>query len=181
MLRFIGGFLILFFGLNGCATKVNTFYDPSAPYDEYQTFCWFDNCQFTIDGPVYVRRDSATVEAFKNAIVDELEQKGYRYDQNNPDFLLYMHIVVEEQETKISSAYETGDSEDWQGAFPIMDWMDQTYVYLKGSIIIDIADANESKMVWRSDVVEYLDVVYDIGDSRLKKGVKKALKKFPPN
>ena len=56
----------------------------------------------------------------------------------------------------------------------------QTYVYLRGSLIIDIADANESKMVWRSDAVEYLDISTDITNSRLKRAVKKTLKKFPP-
>jgi hypothetical protein len=47
-------------------------------------------------------------------------------------------------------------------------------------LIIDIADAIESKMVWRSDAVEYLDISTDIANSRIKRAVKKTLKKFPP-
>ena len=74
----------------GCAVKVNTSYDPSASFKDYETFCWFDNCEFTIDGPFYVNKDSATVKQFQNAIVDELLRKGYTYDQNNPDFLLHL-------------------------------------------------------------------------------------------
>jgi len=169
--------MILF--ISGCAVKVNTFYDQSAPFEDYQTFCWFDNCEFTIDGPVYLKKDSATVNVFKNAIVEELERKGFIYDQNNPDFLLYMHIVVEEKQGKFS--FYSEDSESWEGAYPIGNLVDETYIYLKGSMIIDIADAEESKMVWRSDAVEYLDMHSDISKGGFKKGVKYALKKFPPS
>lgn len=172
---FIGVILLI----SGCAVKVNTFYDQSAPFDTYQTFCWFDNCEFTIEGPVYLKKDSATVNVFKNAIVEELERKGFIYDQDNPDFLLYMHIVVEEQEGKFS--FYSGDSESWEGVFPIGDLVQETYIYLKGSLIIDIADAEESRMVWRSDAVEYLDMQSDISNSQFKKGVTRALRKFPPS
>ena len=160
--------------------KVNTAYDASAPFESYERFCWFDNCQFTIDAPEYIKTDSATVEIYKDAIVQELEDKGYIYDANNPDFLLYMHIVVEEKQTLLASPYTQGDPEDWQGAFPIGNGPSKTYIYLKGSLVIDIADATESRMVWRSDVVEYLDLVTDVTESRLRKGIKKALKEFPP-
>ena len=172
--------LIVIMG-SGCALKVNTSYDATAPYESYERFCWFDNCEFTIDAPDYIKTDSATVEIYKDAIVKELEAKGYIYDANNPDFLLYMHIVMEEQQTLLHSPYAHGDPDDWQGAFPIGDGTSTTYLYLNGSLVIDIADAQESRMVWRSDVVEYLDLVTDVTSSNLRKGVKKALKKFPPD
>jgi len=166
--------------LTSCAVKVNTFYDQTANFANYETFCWFENCEFTIDGPVYLQNDSLTIEVFKSAIVDELERKGYVYDNNNPDFLLHLHVVVEEMEGQMSSPYEY-DTPDWQDAFPLDPWKNEPYVYLKGSMIIDIADAEESKMVWRCDLVEYMDLTADIADSRLKRGVRKGLKKFPPN
>lgn len=173
--------LIFFLLLSGCAVKVNTVYDQAASFDEYQKFCWFENCQFTIDGPVYLQKDSATIEAFKTAIVQELQRKGYTYDQNNPDFLLHMHIVVEEQQGVMTSPYSAGERDEWQGAFPFEIWDNQPYTYLRGSLIIDIADAEASKMIWRSDAVEYLDIKADITDSRLRKGVRRVLKDFPPD
>ena len=180
MLSILSCYVVLVMFGSGCALKVNTAYDASAPFETYERFCWFDNCQFTIDAPEYIKTDSATVEIYKDAIVQELKGKGYIYDANNPDFLLYMHIVMEEKQTLLVSPYTQGDPEDWQGAFPIGDSPSRTYTYLKGSMVIDIADATESRMVWRSDVVEYLDLVTDVTESRLRKGVKKALKEFPP-
>jgi hypothetical protein len=172
-------YLVIFL-FSSCAVKVSTVYDHTASFEDYRTFCWFENCEFTIDGPVYLKRDSASVEAFKQAIVEELERKGYVYDQDNPDFLLHMHVVVEEQQGVLASPYNSGDGTGWQGAFPFEAWEPQSYVYLKGSLIIDIADANDGKMVWRSDAVEYLDITSDISNSRLKRGIKKVLKDFPP-
>lgn len=165
--------------LVSCAVKVNTYYDKTAKYSSYQTFCWFENCEFTVDGPVYLKNDSLTVEVFKAAIIEELEQKGYKYDNNNPDFLLHLHVVVEEKEGLMNSPYSL-DEYDPQDAFPLGLWDDQPYTYLKGSVIIDIADAAESRMIWRSDVVEYMDITTDLTDSRLRRGIKKALGKFPP-
>ncbi len=174
-------FLASLFLLASCAVKVNTQYDRKTTFDHYQKFCWFENCEFTIDGPAYLNKDSASIQSFQAAIVEELERKGYQYDPNNPDFLLHMHIVVEEQEGVLSSPYSSGDAEAWQGAFPFEAWENKTYTYLKGSLLIDIADAAESKMVWRSDAVEYLDLTSDITDTRLRKGVRRALRDFPPD
>ena len=179
-----GGKLVKTLGLllfiSGCAVKVNTYYDEKVSFDDYQSFCWFTQCTFTIDGPEYLKKDSAAVEVFKLAIVEELERKGYNYDANDPDFLLHLHIVVEEQEGILSSPYSQGDPDQWQGSFPFEDWENRPYLYLKGSMIIDIADASESRMVWRSDAVEYLDITTDLSDSQLRNGVRKSLKDFPP-
>ena len=172
-------YLVIFL-FSSCAVKVNTVYDHTASFEDYRTFCWFENCEFTIDGPVYLKKDSATVETFKQAIVEELERKGYVYDQDNPDFLLHMNIVVEEQQGVMTTPYSAGERDDWQGSFPFEIWDNQPYTYLRGSLIIDIADANDGKMVWRSDAVEYLDITADISDSRLRRGVKKVLRDFPP-
>ena len=158
-----------------CAVKVKTVSDQRASFDQYEKFCWFTGCEFTIDGPDYIKKDSATVESFKQAITDELKRKGYVYDENNPDFLLYMQILVKEEETMISTPY---DEDNW--VLEAFDQLEgQPYVYLKGSMIIDIADAEESAMVWRSNAVRYMDLNPDMTEGNIKKGVKQALRKFP--
>ena len=162
--------------LSSCTIKVKTFYDESAPFDQYEKFCWFTGCEFTIDGPDYIKKDSASVDVFRNAITDELKRKGFIYDENNPDFLVYVQILVEEKETVISSPY---DEEDW-GVHAVEQFATQPYVYLKGSMVIDIADAEESNMVWRSDAVSYMTLNPDVTESNIAKGVRQALKKFPP-
>ncbi len=166
--------------LSSCAVKVNTFYDKQVAFDQYQTFCWFTGCQFTIEGPDYLKKDSAAVEAFKQAIVQELNGKGYRYDDNQPDFLLYVQIVVEEQQTLITSPVNVDDAYDWGRTYPQEDFVEDTYVYLKGSMIIDIADAASGRMVWRSDAVRYLALNPEIDSKTIAGGVKRALRKFPP-
>ena len=166
--------------LTSCAAvKVETLYDQETSFDDYKTFCWFTGCEFKIDGPDYIKKDSATVALFQNAIVNELTKKGFIQDEDNPDFLIYMLIVVEEREGQLWSATESFDTFG-DGAFPPGIFMDQTYHYLKGSMIIDIADAATSRMVWRSDAVRYMDINPDLDEKEIQRGVAKALKKFPP-
>ncbi len=170
--------VVVIFFLTSCALKINTVYDEMVLFSDYKTFCWFENCQFTIDGPIYLKRDSVLIESFRVAIVQELERKGYAYTRNSPDFLVHLRIIVEEREGIIGSPYQ---QYAFDGEFPLDIWSNIPYTYLKGSLIIDIADADESKMVWRSDVVEYMNIKSDLAGSRLKRGVRKALKKFPPD
>ena len=60
------------------------------------------------------------------------------------------------------------------------EFVEDLYVYLKGSMIIDIADAASGKMVWRSDAVRYLALNPEIDSKTIAGGVKRALRKFPP-
>ena len=166
--------------LSGCMIKVNTFYDNEASFDDYQTFCWFTGCQFTIEGPDYLKKDSTVVNAFKDAIVNELMEKGFAYNEDNPDFLIYMQIVVEEEQSIIASPVNVDQSYDWGRTYAQEDFVEETYIFLKGSMIIDVADAASSRMVWRSDAVRYLNLMPELDPRSIEVGVKKALKKFPP-
>ncbi len=166
--------------LSGCVSvKVKTIYDETADFENYQTFCWFSGCEFIIEGPDYLKKDSATVEIFKKAIVQELESKGFVRDENNPDFLLYLHVVVEEKEGQVWTPYEGYDDYN-QEYYPLGKFLEQKYYYLEGSMIIDMADAKTSKMVWRSDALRYLDINLNVTDKSIKRGIRMALKKFPP-
>ena len=170
-------FILLF---SSCAVKVNTFYDKTAVFDDYQTFCWFTGCQFTIEGPDYLKKDSAAVDAFKNAIVEELNTKGFTYNEDQPDFLIYVQIIMEEEQTVIASPINVYESYDWGRTYSQDDFVQETYVYLKGSLIIDVADAASGRMVWRSDVVRYLTLKPEMDQRSIAVGVKRALKMFPP-
>lgn len=171
------GIIIL---VNSCASvRVKTLYDQNTDFGKYKTFCWFSGCEFTIQGPSYLKKDSATVELFKTAIVDQLEQKGFTQNENNPDFLLFMHIVVEEREGRVLTPYDLYDEYD-RPYYILEGFGPQTYIYLRGSMIIDIADAKSSEMIWRSDAVQYMDIYPDITEKKVARGIKRALKKFPP-
>lgn len=159
--------------LGSCATRVNTSYDRHADFGRYKTFCWLQGCEFTFTGPAYMN-DSAVINNLKNAIVAEMEKKGFVYDDENPDLLLDFHVTVENRQTNVYRFEE--------GRFLQLDPLDQpdVYYFLEGTLIVDIADSETGQMIWRSNASRYLELNPEMTQKNLGRGIGLVLKKFPP-
>ncbi|MEQ9591951.1 MAG: DUF4136 domain-containing protein [Cyclobacteriaceae bacterium] len=166
-------YLILPLIISSCAVKVHSAYDESVDFTKYKTFCWLNGCEFTFTGPDYLQ-DEEIREKIKEAIVAELESKGFVNDENNPDLLVDFHISVENETSVIY--HHRDDDQYYYQQFP----EEEIINYLKGTIVIDIVDKAESKMVWRSESIGYMDVHPDLTDKNIRKGIASTLKDFPP-
>ncbi len=174
-LKKLAAILALAILFTSCAfVKVNTLYDKNTDFSQYKTFCWLQGCEFTFQGPERLNNPE-TIAIFQNAIIDELAAKGFVHDENDPDFMVDFHIIVEEKSTVLSQHHIYDN--DYVFWYPLND---QVYHYLDGSIIIDIADHKASKMVWRSDAQKYLEQHPDVTEEKIRRAIKLALKKFPP-
>ena len=160
--------------LGSCAVKVNTMQDNSVDFSQYKTFCWLQGCEFTYTGPSYLD-DSLLQETIKGAIIAELAEKGIVRDENNPDLLIDFHITVENESSVIY--HHIDESYDYQ---PLPEIDDEIIHYLKGTMIIDIVDRAQSKMVWRSESINYMDLHPELSEKNIRKGIALTLKKFPP-
>ncbi|WP_339789540.1 DUF4136 domain-containing protein [uncultured Imperialibacter sp.] len=165
--------LVLSLALNGCATRVSTSFDRQADFNRYKTFCWLQGCEFTFTGPGYMN-DSAVVSNLKNAIIKEMEEKGFVYDAENPDLLLDFHVTVENRQTNVYRFEED--------RFLQLDPVDQSdvYYFLEGTLIMDIADRETGQMIWRSSASRYLELNPEMTEKNLRRGIGIVLKKFPP-
>jgi len=169
---FIPLFLVLT-TLSACSVKVHSMFDQSLDFSKYKTFCWLNGCEFTYTGPTYLN-DSLLREKIKSAIVSELESKGLSQNDDNPDLLVDFHISVENESSIIYHHYDDGH-------YNFKPFPEQEVVnYLKGTIIVDLVDKEESRMVWRSEAIGYMDLHPDLSEKNIKKGIKTALKNFPP-
>lgn len=166
-------FLLLFIALSGCAVNLKTTYDHQKDFNSYQTFCWMNGCEFTVTGPDYLS-DEKLRASVKQSIINELEKKGMRYDENNPDLVIDFHITLVEE-----SAIIHHRDEDEPFYYKPMDEM-ETINYLNGTLVIDMADRKEGRMVWRSVVNGYMDTHPELTEENLGKGIRQALKHFPP-
>jgi len=169
-------FIPLFFVfaiLSSCSVKVNSTFDQSKDFSKYKTFCWLNGCEFTYTGPTYLN-DSLLREKIKRAIVSELTSKGLSQNDDNPDLLVDFHISVENESSVIYHHYD--DSHYDFKPFPEQEVVN----YLKGTIIVDIVDKEEARMVWRSVAIGYMDLHPDLSEKNIQKGIKTALKNFPP-
>ncbi len=164
--------------VGACAPiKVKTVYDQKFEFNQFESFCWMAGCEFNIEGPSYLAGDTAVVQSFMNEIKKQLTRKGYRYDDETPDFLLNLHIVAYEKEVSGFTPYHIYGQEN-----DFTPFMEEThYQYLEGSLIIDIANYQTSRVVWRSDVVGYMDDVSGFSKQTIKQVIRKALSQFPPD
>ena len=158
--------------LASCAQiRVHTLGDPGVDFTSYQSWCWLQGCEITYDGPDYLY-DSSTIETVANAVAFEMYQKGYKQEGDSADLFVDFHIVVKEDSAVFSMIHEE-DLPFWNNS------EQEYYHFLRGSLIIQIGDRRAGKMVWRSDTRRLMALRPDIEDNDIRKGVKKALKKFP--
>ncbi len=167
-------FILLIPLFTTCSIKVNTFFDPRVDFSQYDSWCWLKGCDYRIEGLEYINQPEI-IDFLAESIEEEFNEKGLTKDDNDPDFMVDFHIVMTEVETYFNQPFDHTDEFEY---FP--DPRQLKYTFLKGSMVIDIVDHNESKMIWRSDVSRYLDLQQVITKEEIKKAVKKAFKNFPP-
>jgi len=164
--------LILF--LAGCSMNIQNTYDHQVDFSKYKTFCWMSGCEFKFAGPTYLN-DSLLREHLKIAIIDELESKGLRQDTNNPDLLVGFTITVKDEQAIVYHP-----AEDTPVYIRPLDNEREVVNYLKGSLIIGMADSKESRMVWQSHAISYMENNPDLSEKNIRKGIKMVLKNYPP-
>lgn len=165
---------MLMLTLLACSVQTKETYDTSTDFSKYKTFCWMSGCEFKFAGPEYLN-DSLLRENLKEAIIDELESKGLKQDVNNPDLLVGFTITVKDEQAVIYHR-----AEDTPAYIKPLETEKEVINYLKGSLIIGLADARESKMVWQSQAVSYMELNPDFNEKNIRKGIKYVLRNYPP-
>jgi hypothetical protein len=162
----------LFF--SGCSISIHNTYDKQVDFSKYKTFCWMSGCEFKINGPAYLK-DSLLSEKLKVAITEELRKKGLEQNTDNPDLLVGFTITVKDEQAIVYHP-----SEDTPVYIKPLETEKEVINYLKGSLIIGMADNKESRMVWQAEAIGYMETNPDFSEKNIKKGIKTVLKNYPP-
>lgn len=167
--------MLLFFAVaSACSVTVKETFDKQTDFTQYKTYCWMAGCEFNFIGPDYLK-DSTTQDNIRKAIEAELKQKGLTIQTDNPDLLVGFTITVKDEQAIVY--HRTEDSPFFIAPLEL----DRGVInYSKGSLIIGMADAKESRMVWQSQVSAYMEVKPDLSEANIRKGIKQALKNYPP-
>lgn len=166
-------FIVLLGVLAGCSISVKTSYDTKADFSKYKTFCWMQGCDFKFSGPDHLK-DSLISDRIKKAIIEELAKKGITQKTDNPDLLVAFNVTIKDGETIIYH-----QSEERPDISPIAEHI-HAIPYLKGTLVLGIADKSQSKLVWESVAVSYMDTNPDLSEKNIRKGIRSVMKKFPP-
>jgi hypothetical protein len=169
-----GIFILFVLLLAGCQLEVKDTYDHAVDFTKYKSFCWMTGCEFKFNGPEYLN-DSLLRENLKTSLIKELESKGLKEDKDNPDLLVGFTITVKDEQAIIYHR-----AEDSPVYYQPLDTEREVINYLKGTVIIGMADRKEGKMVWQSQAVAYMELNPDFSEKNIRKGIKMVLRNFPP-
>lgn len=160
------------------AQKIQTGYDKAADFSHYRTYAW-------------IPRQTPATNSLLATIIDndieyELEQKGLRKVDHDPDLLVKSYGGAE----GVSGGFAASDPTHgavggvpiqgtgmWEGSLPATP----VPQYMEGAITVDLVDAKQKQLVWRATARGKMD--YDNRQKMLdkaNKAVAAMFKKYPP-
>jgi Domain of unknown function (DUF4136) len=154
------------------AQKTSFDYDKTATFSAFKTYALKDGTK--VGDPLIDNRITAAIES-------QLAAKGLTKNDAKPDVTVIYHVAFDKQ--KNITAYSTGGGPygyRWGGGWGTTDV--RVNEILVGTLVIDVADANKSAVVWRGMGVKEVDVQAkaDRRDKNINNAVQKILKDFPP-
>ena len=141
--------------LAACATgpRLSSDSDPRADFSAYRTFAFYSPLAIEREG--YASLVSGRMKAAARA---EMEARGYRYSEEDPDLWLNINAYMQRR-TDVSTIpdvdYAYYYSYRHRGYVAVPYWHDRTTVhrYTEGTMNIDLVDAERNALVWEGIAV----------------------------
>jgi hypothetical protein len=160
------------------AQKVSYDYDKTANFASFKTYTQKEGTK--VGQQLIDDRIVAAIDA-------ELAAKGLTKDDSNPDLVVVYHIAFDKQKdiSTFSSGYGGGYGPygyGWGGGWGGGTTTTQVRDILIGTLVIDVADAKQSKLAWRGMGVKEVNTQTDPEkrDKSINNAVKKIFKNYPP-
>jgi hypothetical protein len=184
MKKFIGSFLCLLAGfLTACSPTVYTDTAPEADFSAYDTYAYLPSGENDEAKTIYTQK-------IINEVDQEMEARGYKIDNENPDLLVNVKTMYEEEEdlqrVPVANTYDyytpgfytpTTLSPYYYTGYATIPRVTGTGIreieYTEGTFIVDVIDASENRIVWRgwsetsvdpenldNSIREYIDNIY---------------------
>ncbi len=141
--------------LAACAMgpRVRTDFDPQADFTQYRSYAFYEPLAMEQSGYT-----SFLTQRIKSAIRREMDARGYRFDETNPDLRVNFQGVIRER-TDVYSVPRTdiGYYYSYRArayvAVPV--WYDEAQVsrYSEGTLTVDLVDADRNHLVWTGDAI----------------------------
>lgn len=161
--------------LAACSTiSVDTDYDKTADFSQFQTFDWAPPAAMRIAGEY----NQLTDQRIRAALTDALSAKGIEQAPGNPQLLVAFHTGVRERTEVFNTGWGGGYS--GYGYWPGYGHSNiETRNYTEGTLMVDLIDAGEKRLVWRGKAVGVVGD-YESQESRIREAVMEMFKKYPP-
>ncbi len=160
------------------AQKVTYDFDKNADFAAFKTYAMKEGTP--VGQPLIDERIVAAIDAAMAA-------KGFTKNDANPDVFVVYHTTFDKQKdiSTFSSGYSGGYGPygwGWGGGMGMGTTSTQVRDILMGTLVIDMADAKNKKVVWRGMGVKEVNTTAkpEKRDKSIKSAVDKIFKNYPP-
>ena len=182
----IGVILVLVL-VNSCSSlKVYSDVDLSADWSKYKTFEYYGWAEESDKILNSLDRDR-----IENAFGEEFKARGLEYVEKGGDMIVTLFIVVEQKTSTTATTtsmgggyggyyggyYGYGPGYGWGGGHSTTSI--QEYDYAVGTLVCDVFDAKDEKLIWEGIGTKTVDENPQTRDKNLPKAVKAIMSKFP--
>lgn len=180
-------FAIVLF-ISGCSTmKVNSDYNPDVSFVGFQFYNWIPDAP-AITGDPRIDGNTLLHDRVQQAIDEQLAAKGYvKSKTDKPDFWVTYHVTLDKQTEiqTINNYYNYGPGWGWRYRdYYSPFYASETYIYTyeQGTLIVDIVDPSNRKLVWRGTAIDKVNFSHTPEQKKQKIGeaVTKLFMQFPP-
>ena len=151
-MRSIIGLAALLIAASAWAQQTNVDWDKSADFESYNTFVWVSSDEDLS------KSDPLWHDRVVNGITERLVAGGMTELPNNETPNVYVtYFASESQKTRIQTShmgYGYGGDFYYGGGMSMGSSTSRVITYGQGTLIIDIWDADEKKLVWRGTSTE---------------------------
>ena len=173
--------------LNSCSSlKVYSDIDPTVDWSNYKTFEYYGWAEES--DKILNRLDRDRIE---NAFGEEFKLRGLQYVETGGDMIVTLFVVIEQKKgatattTHMGGAYG-GYYGGYYGYGPGWGWGGghsttsiQEYDYAVGTLVIDVFDAENEKLIWEGIGTKTVDENPQTRDKNIPRAVKAIMSKFP--
>ena len=182
----IAGFSALLI-LNSCSgIKVVSDVDPTIDWSEYKTFEYYGWAEES--DKILSPFDKDRIES---SFGEEFDKRGLKYVESDGDLIVVLFVVVEKKTGQTATTthmggmgggyygdfYDYGPGFGWGGGHSTTNI--QEYDYEMGTLVVDVFDAKEEKLIWEGIGTKTVDENPQTREKTLPKKVQAIMSKFP--
>ncbi len=158
----------------GYAQDAHYNYDRGTNFAGYKTYQWVD-----LSGRV---PDELIDRDIKRAVDEQLAQKGFTKVEKDADIYVGYRALISVEKGVDLSGWGTRGGPVGFGGFDNGTVTGQTSTIPVGTLIVDLYDGGQKRLIWRGDVNKTIDLKKDPDKNykNVQKAVAKLFKNYPP-
>jgi hypothetical protein len=169
--------LALLFTACGRSVDIITDYDPEADFTTYQSFFFLP----------WNKENSSLVNEFDQkrlilAVTNEMESRGYKRVESGGDLAIGLNVLLDKKTAQRAyTSYYSGGGWGYYApyGFGVSTTRYENYDYLVGTLIIDLFDARQKKLVWQGSAIGTVDKNRSSSGDRINSVVEQLFWEYP--